>query len=113
MENYFLDGTKIEADTNKYSFVWKKSTEKFEANLRGEIQETLQHIHELTQIETGTESKKCEQNTEIFEDDLKKVAYELEQKVEALTEEIEKEPDTNIRKEKRKERSQFIHETDS
>jgi transposase len=26
MENYFLDGTKIEANANKYSFVWKKST---------------------------------------------------------------------------------------
>lgn len=24
MENYFLDGTKIEADANKYSFVWEK-----------------------------------------------------------------------------------------
>ncbi|WP_117017310.1 transposase [Aeribacillus pallidus] len=31
MENYFLDGTKIEADTNKYSFVWNKSTSKFGA----------------------------------------------------------------------------------
>ena len=29
MENYFLDGTKIEANANKYSFVWKKSTAKF------------------------------------------------------------------------------------
>jgi len=25
MENYFLDGTKIEADANRYSFVWKKA----------------------------------------------------------------------------------------
>ena len=31
LENYFLDGTKIEADANKYSFVWKKVTSKFEA----------------------------------------------------------------------------------
>ena len=32
MENYFLDGTKIEANANKYSFVWKKVNAKFEGN---------------------------------------------------------------------------------
>ena len=25
LEDYYLDGTKIEANANKYSFVWKKS----------------------------------------------------------------------------------------
>ena len=57
MENYFLDGTKIEANANKYSFVWKKSTSKFEAKLKEKIQEVLQHIHELTQVETETVQK--------------------------------------------------------
>ncbi|MBP2622317.1 IS1182 family transposase, partial [Streptococcus panodentis] len=33
----FIDGTKIEANANKYSFVWKKATDKFQAKL----QETL------------------------------------------------------------------------
>ena len=28
-----MDGTKIEANANKYSFVWKKSTTKYEARL--------------------------------------------------------------------------------
>ncbi|WP_436867173.1 transposase, partial [Bacillus fungorum] len=27
LEDYFLDGTKIEANANRYTFVWKKSTE--------------------------------------------------------------------------------------
>ncbi|WML31739.1 IS1182 family transposase [Neobacillus sp. OS1-32] len=107
MENYFLDGTKMEADANKYSFVWKKSTAKFEAQLKEKIKETLQHIHELTQIEAGMEEKKSEQNTEINEQDLEAVAKEIEEKVEALTEEIEKETDTKIRKEKRQERSKW------
>ena len=30
-EHLFVDGTKIEANANKYSFVWRKSTSKFEA----------------------------------------------------------------------------------
>jgi transposase len=38
--NLFVDGTKIEANANRYSFVWKKSTNKFEARLDVKI-ETL------------------------------------------------------------------------
>ncbi|WP_424768228.1 transposase [Paenibacillus sp. sgz302251] len=53
MEQYFLDGTKIEADANKYSFVWKKSTLRFEAKLKEKVQETLAHIHTLIQQEAG------------------------------------------------------------
>ncbi|MBE3569795.1 MAG: IS1182 family transposase [Bacillales bacterium] len=107
MENYFLDGTKIEANANKYSFVWKKSTVKLEATLKEKIQETLQHIHELTELEAGTEEKETEQNAEITEHHLETVAKKIEEKVETLTEEIEKETDTKIRKEKRQERSKW------
>ena len=34
----FIDGTKIEANANKYSFVWKKATEKFSAKLQEQMQ---------------------------------------------------------------------------
>lgn len=37
-ENIFIDGTKIEANANRYSFVWKKSVEKFEYKLQEKIQ---------------------------------------------------------------------------
>ncbi|MBM7680466.1 transposase [Pullulanibacillus pueri] len=33
LEEYFLDGTKVEANANKYTFVWKKATERFDAKL--------------------------------------------------------------------------------
>lgn len=36
-ENIFIDGTKIEANANRYSFVWKKSTDRFEAKLQEKI----------------------------------------------------------------------------
>ncbi|MFJ7746554.1 transposase [Peribacillus sp. NPDC097295] len=48
MENYFLDGTKIEASANKYSFVWKKATTNFEAKLQEKIEETYQQIQTIT-----------------------------------------------------------------
>ncbi|APH04281.1 hypothetical protein A9C19_05730 [Bacillus weihaiensis] len=30
LEHYFVDGTKIEANANQYTFVWRKATEKYE-----------------------------------------------------------------------------------
>ncbi len=36
-EHLFVDGTKIEANANKYSFVWKKSTTKYEARLSAKL----------------------------------------------------------------------------
>ncbi|WP_369903342.1 IS1182 family transposase [Bacillus manliponensis] len=107
MEHYFLDGTKIEANANKYSFVWKKSTEKFEATLKENIQKTLQYIHELTELETEIEEKETQQYTGNIEHTLEEAAKEIEENVEKLTKEIEKETDTKIRKEKRQERSKW------
>lgn len=36
-QNYFLDGTKIEANANRYWFVWKKNQERNGAKLEKEI----------------------------------------------------------------------------
>lgn len=55
-EHLFVDGTKIEANANKYSFVWKKSTNKFE-------QCVLEKLKEVT-ADAGYES---EENYTYFE----------------------------------------------
>ena len=44
--NLFVDGTKIEANANRYSFVWKKSTNKFEARLDIKIEEAKTYLLE-------------------------------------------------------------------
>jgi len=36
-ENIFIDGTKLEANANRYTFVWKKSVEKNELKLRSKL----------------------------------------------------------------------------
>jgi transposase len=51
LENYFLDGTKIEANANKYSWVWAKSTQKNHAKLKEKIQELLATIEETNRKE--------------------------------------------------------------
>ena len=37
LESYFVDGTKIEANANRYTFVWRKSTEKNKTKLREKV----------------------------------------------------------------------------
>jgi transposase len=43
-EYLFVDGTKIEANANKYSFVWKKSTTKYETRLHGKLEKLIPEI---------------------------------------------------------------------
>ena len=47
LENYFLDGTKIEANANKYSWVWGKSTKRYKEKLREKCRELFEFA-ELT-----------------------------------------------------------------
>lgn len=44
-ENVFIDGTKIEADANRYTFVWKKVVMKNEAKMHDKIQALLSTIN--------------------------------------------------------------------
>ena len=104
-ENYFLDGTKIEANANKYTFVWKKTVFGNEAKLKKKIQETLKKIHEITKLELENSRQANHENDEVNEEELEEIADQLEEKVDQLTREIEEEKDSSVRKEIRKERT--------
>ena len=58
--NVFVDGTKIEANANKYSFVWKKSTNKYEARLDAKTENLLREIsQEYPEIKFDASSGEC------------------------------------------------------
>ena len=46
----FIDGTKILADANKYSFVWRKNTVRFDKMNRDQLVTTLGELHEAKLI---------------------------------------------------------------
>ncbi len=58
LEDYFLDGTKIEANANKYTFVWRKSTEKYDKKLDEKFQQILLSIEEVTKEDEKAEGEK-------------------------------------------------------
>jgi transposase len=48
-ENLFVDGTKIEANANRYTFVWKKAIKKNEEKMFSKIQELITQINKEEQ----------------------------------------------------------------
>ncbi len=84
----FIDGTKIEANANKYSFVWKKATEKFFAKLQEQIQVYFQEeitplIHQAIELDT---------QEPISSEQLLAFAQVLEEELEKLNQDIEETP---------------------
>ena len=77
----YVDGTKIEAFPNKYSFVWKKSVEKYKSNLDQKIRSVLKDIDQA--IEEDTHAPDSEELQEINSKD-------LEEKITALNERLTK-----------------------
>jgi len=51
LDQYFLDGTKIAADANKYSYIWVKNTHRHKKRLMEKLTGVLQHIDELNRQE--------------------------------------------------------------
>lgn len=96
LENYFLDGTKLEANANKYTFVWGKSTKKNKSKLQDKIKDLIREIDRVNE----------EENKEYGDKDLEELGEEnpidsdkLEEFVKGLDEKLSKNPkDKNAKK---------------
>ncbi|HOS30988.1 MAG TPA: transposase, partial [Treponemataceae bacterium] len=53
LQNYFVDGTKIESAANKYTFVWRRAVEKNETKLDKNLRELLKEIDEENNAENA------------------------------------------------------------
>lgn len=51
LEHYFLDGTKIEANANRYQWVWAKSTRKHRERLQEKVKDLLDEIERENEAE--------------------------------------------------------------
>lgn len=70
-KNIFIDGTKIEANANRYTFVWKKSTDKFEEKLQNKIKLLLEKIRSDMNVKITFNTNK------ISVEDVQKVLVQL------------------------------------
>jgi len=84
-EAIFIDGTKIEANANKFTFVWKKSIQNYSNQL---IENSNKMYDELLEKEIIPEIER-ESPDELSIDELEKVAGKLDEKVNEYNKKIE------------------------
>lgn len=82
----FIDGTKIAADANRYTFVWRKAVEKFHEKLKGQAVELYDELIAKEVV------KAMAQEQVQTSQGLTELARETEAEIEKLTEEIAQEP---------------------
>lgn len=93
LENYFCDGTKIEANANKYSFVWSKATKRYKERLEDQIKELINHIDMINTEENKQYSEKdleeMGEEAEINEEKIISKINQLNEKLDKINKEIE------------------------
>ena len=74
----YIDGTKIESAANKYTFVWRKSIEKYDARLKAKITAILERIEQSN----GLKSEEDPVNTSVTPEQFRERVENIRQKVE-------------------------------
>ena len=105
LESYFLDGTKIEANANKYTFVWNKAVKGYDRKLDIKVREHLAMIDRLV----------AEENSIYLDDDLEEVGGEpltseqLEGVIESIDHRLKDDPkNKELKKASRKFKREYL-----
>ena len=99
-EAIFIDGTKIEANANKFTFVWKKSIEKYHQGL---IEKSNQLYNELLEKEIVPEMER-ESEEALSLEELNQIVQKVEDVISEYDKKIEASSDADERKALRSER---------
>ena len=84
LEDYFVDGTKIEAQAGKYSYVWAKSTRRYKRQLRDKIGRLLREAEEENEAENaqyGDHDLEEVEGEEITAEDVERTVREIEERL--------------------------------
>lgn len=102
LENYFVDGTKIEANANKYTYVWAKNTNRYKKAIEDQVKGLLNHIDEINKAEDEEYGEfdlpEMGENAHIDSEKLERTIKELNEKLKKISEE-------NSREEKKPEKA--------
>ena len=93
LQNYFLDGTKIEANANKYTFVWNKSIQNYDRKLddkiRGHLREIDRIVAEENQVYLDEDLEEKGENTRITAEQAEAVAESIDKRLKQTPEDRE------------------------
>ncbi|KJD42942.1 IS1182 family transposase [Paenibacillus terrae] len=83
LEHYFLDGTKFEANANRYTFVWKKAIVKHQAKLQEKVHTLFQTIEavesEEDALHAGTDLPELGEASSLTAEKLENAVQQLEE----------------------------------
>lgn len=99
-EAIFIDGTKIEANANKFTFVWKKSVKKYHNSL---VEKSNQLYDELLENEIMPEIER-ENEQQLSVEELAQIVQKVDEVISDYNQKIEASPDVAERKELRSKR---------
>ena len=82
-ENLFVDGTKIEANASRYSYVWRKNVERHSGIIKERVSELLETIDQMQREEDAQYSNKNleEIEGEITSEKVEKLVEDINQKL--------------------------------
>jgi transposase len=82
-ENLNVDGTKIEANANRYSYIWRKNVERQSKTIKEKVSELLKHIDQLQKEEDAEYGDRNleEISGEITSENIEKAVKEINEKL--------------------------------
>ncbi len=91
LDMQYIDGTKIESAANRYTFVWRKSTEKYKAKLEEKIKTVLQEIDSHIKTDAKENTSELPQNidTALLKEKLSELNTKLKQSPKTIAKQIE------------------------
>jgi transposase len=85
-EDHYVDGSKMEADANKYSYIWKKNTARYKSAVKERVKGLLKEIEELNEQEDlkygGKDLEELGQESQITSKKVKEVAEKINKELE-------------------------------
>lgn len=90
LKNYFLDGTKLEADANQYSGVYAKNTRRYKQKVEEKIKTLLDEIDAINEAE---EAEYGDKDLEELGGDGSLTAEKIEKAVEQINQRLKREPE--------------------
>ena len=82
-KDYFLDGTMLEANANKYSYVWKKNTQRYKNKAQERAVAIIKEINQINEDEElqykNKDLPETGENSDLSSDEIRKAAKEIKQ----------------------------------
>ena len=75
----YIDGSKVESSANKYTFVWRKSVEKYDSKLKQKTDALLKQIEEKYAIECEEDTSAGELTVEDFSERLERLSEKIDE----------------------------------